>query len=1113
MMTINIRLFEQTPFLLLVLLFIPVLGVKSQTDTYALTPERLLPHFSTFSPEAASLGKYGAYNVSEYSGSPEIKIPLFVMESGDVSVPVELYYDASGIKVEQDATFVGLGWNLNYGGCINHVVCGNDDFKEYPLNDATYFKSYYANTNIPNDIPCQYYYTYSDYMSFVGYNGTMTLCDPTPDARPFKLHNDMSRGYYTPDVFQANFCGHHLSFIIDKRDSSKVVVLDDDSRKYRIEYEMGYIYPSVFRITNDKGITYKFQAFSEFDNADAYYLTNIYGADGISGRSSITYEYESLAFSPSNSRVDVKNANSFGRIIGGSYPNDLASQVTALLGSYTSPVFLTSPSGICHKVYPSRIATAMDTVVFRLQARADLTGAYAIDRILVKSGNNDTLDVINMSYGYFDEQSSPLPPSSATRKRLKLTSVTVNSKKYQMSYDSSLLPSFASYSKDYWGYYNGADNGQNLCGTPKFTLAEDNVNTVDYLGVANRYASEELCKAGMLERITYPTGGYTEFEFEANRFTDHYYYPDASKSFISNPTMVTDCILNVMGAGSQRYDSYTFTLQKERRFRMEVGLSTTSATGDISTVTLKNTTTGVTIDSVSVTNGNTFSKTSDLALAPGNYKLEARITVNTSGNSTVAYCNLSHEEIIIPASEISSGLAKGGPSIGGGLRIKSIKNYDSGNIYLNGVEYEYTGGKLLSPTVRLEQHFINFSYFPYDPGTGYGAEQFTIFSFVYANSEPSYLYVCSLGIPATVGYSSVIKKEVDESGQVLRKTELEYHNYGYESNVLIDNYLYYCTNGHLNGKLKKEKVSSGNNVLQYQVAYSYDSALQESVLFPKCLSGFLPGLFWRNVNFYMAFFRKNNYWTYLTRKTETRYDDLGVQTTSKRTLYTYNLSNHQPSILTVSDSLNTESTRYWYPSDNGNASAGLAYLTSRHYLSEITGIDVYRNNVYTAGSRYNYTLCNSLPVANTCYSILPSGSAVLQMQVTDYDGAGNIREYYKKDGTPVTIIWSYNHQYPVIEVIGKTYDEVLSVSASVVQLQNDSSVSYSTISSLHNSLKQGLPDAHVTAYLYSPWHRVSRIIGPNGYETIYDYDNDGRLVKEKDASGTLKKYQYNYKIH
>lgn len=68
--------------------------------------DKLLPDFNHLTPEAASLGKYGTIAMSEYTGTPNIRIPLLEVKSGDVSYPIELYYDASGIKVEQSATIV-----------------------------------------------------------------------------------------------------------------------------------------------------------------------------------------------------------------------------------------------------------------------------------------------------------------------------------------------------------------------------------------------------------------------------------------------------------------------------------------------------------------------------------------------------------------------------------------------------------------------------------------------------------------------------------------------------------------------------------------------------------------------------------------------------------------------------------------------------------------------------------------------------------------------------------------------------------------------------------------------------------------------------------------------
>ena len=160
---------------------------------------------------------------------------------------------------------------------------------------------------------------------------------------------------------------------------------------------------------------------------------------------------------------------------------------------------------------------------------------------------------------------------------------------------------------------------------------------------------------------------------------------------------------------------------------------------------------------------------------------------------------------------------------------------------------------------------------------------------------------------------------------------------------------------------------------------------------------------------------------------------------------------------------------------------------------------------------YN-SLSNGLPVVSKNYSIVPSGSAILELEVTDNDAYGNICGYKKKDGTPVAIIWSYNHQLPVLEIVGKTYSEIKAMSSDVAKLEKGTKASEirNATESLHSALMNGRIMA--TAYEYSPWHTVSCIIKPNGYRTRYEYDNFGRLKEARDADDkTLQKYLYNYK--
>ena len=83
-------------------------------------------------PEASAFMKYGEESVSEYTGTADISVPLYTIKCKDIEIPISLQYDASGIKVEQEASWVGLGWNLMVGGCINYVCAGGHDMYGAP---------------------------------------------------------------------------------------------------------------------------------------------------------------------------------------------------------------------------------------------------------------------------------------------------------------------------------------------------------------------------------------------------------------------------------------------------------------------------------------------------------------------------------------------------------------------------------------------------------------------------------------------------------------------------------------------------------------------------------------------------------------------------------------------------------------------------------------------------------------------------------------------------------------------------------------------------------------------------------------------------------------------
>lgn len=80
-------------------------------------------------PNAAELFKYNSIPVSPMTGVPDISFPLYEVNTGKIKLPVSLSYHASGIKVSQRATWVGLGWSLMPGANISRAVRGIEDEK------------------------------------------------------------------------------------------------------------------------------------------------------------------------------------------------------------------------------------------------------------------------------------------------------------------------------------------------------------------------------------------------------------------------------------------------------------------------------------------------------------------------------------------------------------------------------------------------------------------------------------------------------------------------------------------------------------------------------------------------------------------------------------------------------------------------------------------------------------------------------------------------------------------------------------------------------------------------------------------------------------------------
>lgn len=103
------------------LLLVFLLDLIAPTAAYALTGGPSQPEFESFEPVSTD------QMVDLFTGDFNYNIPLMTVPGPNGGYPINLAYHA-GIGMEQEASWVGLGWNIN-AGVVNRVLRGlPDDF-------------------------------------------------------------------------------------------------------------------------------------------------------------------------------------------------------------------------------------------------------------------------------------------------------------------------------------------------------------------------------------------------------------------------------------------------------------------------------------------------------------------------------------------------------------------------------------------------------------------------------------------------------------------------------------------------------------------------------------------------------------------------------------------------------------------------------------------------------------------------------------------------------------------------------------------------------------------------------------------------------------------------
>lgn len=447
----------------------------------------------TVSADAMAYGKYADIPVNQYTGTGNVSVPLHTATDGPLTLPIFLQYHTGGLPVSSPSSSVGLGWNLNAGGMISRTVMGQPD--DYSLNG--------------------YYHKGSSITS------------------PF--NSGQSSWDLEPDIFTYSFSGYSGKFFIDANQVVRTVPLTD----LKIEViepfhaQGNHIFQQI-KITTPDGVKYRFGCLDDFSNPaydyvayktdpsplkdrNGWHLVQVQSADS---KHQIDIEYQEIGYQYSTQTVcpeEVKYRKSNGSIGTENSCNGSLTQYYRVRSSL-----------------PKRILTIQETVDFVFAAREDL---QTINQSPYQPARRVTgLSVQNGSYcskwdfsqTYFKSSNNVSAP-----KRLKLDGVqrkscnnVVFEPAWQFTYGgntnsdgSKFFPATSDHNIDHWGYFNFVSAGQDNNGgdiTPPTTILVGSSYTT--YGVANRSSNQAAMLNGMLDKVTYPTGGHLDIDYEANRY-------------------------------------------------------------------------------------------------------------------------------------------------------------------------------------------------------------------------------------------------------------------------------------------------------------------------------------------------------------------------------------------------------------------------------------------------------------------------------------------------------------------------------------------------------------------------------------------------------------------
>lgn len=983
-------------------------------------------------------------------GLAELTIPLYTVKQGDLEVPITLSYQGSGIKVDEIASPVGLGWTLNAGGSVVRQINGSID--STPSNGVIW----------PIDTS-----------SAEGVGGVT-----------------LNRLYY--DKYYYNYPGGGGHFIVGQNafnnDKIEYFAMDDDVARFTIKSPYGVTYDYS---TSDSIIAYDFylipvdivpvECSGLFFDKDTYKSKNIgwrvskiTSADGCN---SISFRYSSMG------RVTKDNTNlscfyrkpvtmndddrfvsvDTSRIINRSgvcYQDCSVSEINfndnKVVFTYTdapvdseNPIRL--PVGMREFSDPNpkrrlseiKVVNCNNEVIRRIvfenrENQYDIL-RYRLNRIKFYDGEDKLFDQYDFTYYnllYHPVDSYTITPDNPPKQ-----------------------PS--AYAQDHFGYYNGADDNTDL----HFVNLYDD----EFDRSQKRAYSFEHAKIDSLKTIKRLSGSKTEFIYEPN---------------VHNDQRVGNINIGIRIKEINEYDENLAV--KSRKFRYEQSGTTIDFSkidlsfflnrgqrgnklNDMVYEQLRFTSyshlPGVPIESARVFYGKV---TEDITDCVKNKMIRTEYYYHTTG---WAYEYVPHSYEKLDRSPDDAGKCidiqdyvysvPSDPSTGKRRYVGEIRGYfkertAAFDALSKQVVYENIDVNTFRAVEELRYTYTQFNRKQICIGS-YVKSMKTFIEETYSSTKVSNADVGQQISTGNLQMSAVLSNSMDSLPG-------DHYSFDVYQDVYLSKPTSVTTIKHYGYSTKSETVE-----------YKYNHSA------PYMYSG----------------------WPCTPDPNETIPDELNLTTLQlKETFARKGLDNYKHRYL-YPDNYEGSILRLMKYANNLYTCVGEEVIKNG---TEVTAnyTDYKRIDRYDSAGKYNPLYKPAKKI--TCLN----GETISETTYEEYDSYGN-PVYVKSTGAPDTCyVWSYKGMYPVAEIKNVTYTalkEKLGGDSALKAIEK--ATSHTAFINTLNALRGTLPDALITTYTYKPLVGITSITDPAGRIQTLHYDSAGRLAAVKDDVGSiLESYEY-----